>query len=282
MAITRRVRRASPAKLARTAFTIGRRWAASDREFRVYTMQPDEALAFDVADGGFSVNEVAHLLHYEQTAGDPSVPEFLRLALHRLESGQYAFTQARDGLLLHNSWLIPSTTKGGSEFGHHFHFAQAASVLWADFTHPAARGRGLHQASIRARAALAARESMAPVICIGVRADNAPSRHNIEKLGFRHVGSAFLRTRLGRSERWLEGDFLRDTPVVTVTDEVQPAREAPSQPRVKQADRAPGERAPRRNAPDRERAVQHADDRAERPADRAAEVRRETDVDHPL
>jgi CelD/BcsL family acetyltransferase involved in cellulose biosynthesis/RimJ/RimL family protein N-acetyltransferase len=217
LTVARRVARLTPAKVARTAAVVSKQWASSTREFRLYVMSNEEALSLDARSEDFGINRVSDLLKYEQTAGEPDVQGFLRLALQRLESGQFAFTTAHDGLLLHNSWLIPRTQSGGSEFGHRFYFANPVSVLWADFTHPAARGRGMHQASLRARAWYAARQRMASLVAIGVRADNIPSRHNIEKLGFNHVGSAFLRTKFGREERWIESDF------ITLEPRVQPS-----------------------------------------------------------
>lgn len=32
------------------------------------------------------------------------------------------------------------------------------------------------------------------------------------KIGFEHVATAFMHRYLGHTERWLEGDFLRDVP----------------------------------------------------------------------
>ncbi|MEO7966758.1 MAG: GNAT family N-acetyltransferase, partial [Gemmatimonadaceae bacterium] len=212
VAISRRVARLTPRRLARTAAIISKRWAASTREFRVYAMSNADALMLDARSERFELNCMRDLLRYDQTAGEPDLQGFLRQSLDRLENGQSAFTCSTNGMLLHNSWLIPRTSSGGSEFGHRFFFARPASVLWADFTHPTARGRGLHQASLRARAWYAARHKLASVVAIGVRADNIASRHNIEKLGFEHVGSAFLRTKLGKEERWIEGDFLSIEP----------------------------------------------------------------------
>jgi RimJ/RimL family protein N-acetyltransferase len=122
--------------------------------------------------------------------------------------GQIAFTHVEKGLLLHYSWLITRTREAGSEFGHRYAFAEPAALLWNGYTHPAARGRGLHQASIRQRARYVATHQLAPNIVTGVRSDNGPSRHNIEKLGFEYVGSAWMKRRFGKSELWLTGPFL--------------------------------------------------------------------------
>src|SRR5437016_13497337 len=38
---------------------------------------------------------------------------------------------------------------------------------------------------------------------IGVRAENSVSRHNIEKIGFRHWASGWAEYRFGRVRRWI-------------------------------------------------------------------------------
>ncbi len=277
VAAAKRVARLTPRKFAQTAAVVTKRWMHSTREFRVYTMSNAEALTLGGRGSDFSINQVGDLLQYEQTAGEPNVQRFLQLALQRLEQGEFAFTYAHEGKLLHNSWIIPRTMQGGSEFGHHVHFAQWASVLWADFTHPEARGRGLHQASIRARAWFAARQRMASLVAIGVRADNAPSRHNIEKLGFTHVGSAFLQTKLGREARWTEGDFLSldpfappsaDPAITTDTKTDEPRATVPAL--VLSMDDAPAERMEKmrrdRERSERQRVLHRVDERARRVA----------------
>lgn len=175
----------------------------SVREFRNY----EYSLGPDADMGGarrLRVNCLRDLLCYQPaSAGSPSLVEFLGTTIRRMEDGLLVFTYAEDELLLHYSWLTQSVTQVGSEFGHAIPLREPSSVLWDDFTHPVARGRGLHQESLRMRLSYAADHGMARVAVIGVRADNGPSRHNIEKAGFQYAGSAWISTRLGRSRRWV-------------------------------------------------------------------------------
>jgi GNAT superfamily N-acetyltransferase len=168
----------------------------STEEFRVYRRQ--------LADIGppeypLRVNEVADLLMYgEASPSDPDIYTFLAEALRRFEEGQVLFTELQGGRLVHWSWLIPSAASIGSDFGHQIVVDGTPAVLWDDFTHPAARGSGLHQRSIKHRLWYAKARMGATSCVIGVRADNGPSRHNIEKLGFEYYASAWCRRRLGR------------------------------------------------------------------------------------
>jgi ribosomal protein S18 acetylase RimI-like enzyme len=202
-----------PDRAGMAAIRRASRWLLDAGEYRVYRMSSEAAGNLNVGGVGLRVNAVADLLQYEPAAaGDTRRADFLRTALRRLEKGQLIFTYAEDGLLLHHSWLIPCTDEAGSDYGHRYGLAEPAALLWNGYTHPAARGRGLHQASLRARARHVMTNQLAPWIVTGVRSENGPSRHNIEKLGFDYAGSAWMKRRLGRSERWLTGSFLESLP----------------------------------------------------------------------
>ena len=201
--LLRQLRRRRPDALVRSLGVRAGRWAHSDREFRIYRYALNGGGA-PATLGRLSVNRLADLLDYSPAGpSDATLTEFLATAVERLEEGQIVFTYAEGGVLLHYSWLIPRARRVGSEFGHDIPTPEGPSVLWDDYTHPAARGRGLHQEALRARLSYAAAHELSPVAMIGVRADNAPSRHNIEKVGFQYAGSAWLSVRRGRARRWV-------------------------------------------------------------------------------
>ena len=191
------------AKLLRMIAERTRDQIRSDHEFRIYeyplgagsTEQPFERIR---------VNNPQDLNDYHpDSPSDPSVDEFRARVHLRMEGGQCVFTYAEHGLLLHYGWLIPRTMQMGSEYGHKIPTPNAPAILWDDFTHSTARGRGLHQESLRARLSYAASQALSQVAMIGVRANNGPSRHNIEKVGFRHCGSAWMSIRMGYVRRWV-------------------------------------------------------------------------------
>ena len=198
-----------PHRAGSAAVRRASKWARDAGEFRIYRMTSDVASSLEMPNTMLRVNAISELLQYAPaSSNDARRSRFLGEALRRLKSGQIAFTYAEGGLLLHHSWLIANTKEAGSEFGHRYAFAEPAALLWNGFTHPAARGRGLHQASIRTRVRYAATHELAPNIVTGVRSDNGPSRHNIEKIGFEYVGSAWMKRRFGKTERWLTGSYL--------------------------------------------------------------------------
>ncbi|GAC1651511.1 MAG: hypothetical protein NVS4B3_12370 [Gemmatimonadaceae bacterium] len=180
-------------------------WLREDREVRLYRI-PVTGREQPRPEGLFAVNKLDDLLAYEPPSpAYPSLSEFLAAAVKRLEEGQVVFTRSERGLLLHYSWLIPSATTYGTDYGHEIDAPEQPAVLWDSFTHPSARGRGLHQASLAERLDYVAREGFAAVAVTAVRADNVSSRHNVERAGFMHYGSAWLSVRKGHRRRWLSG-----------------------------------------------------------------------------
>ena len=80
-----------------------------------------------------------------------------------------------------------------------FEFPEHSAVLYDFYTDPDERGRGLYQRTIQRiiQDALQRIEGLRYVY-ISVLADNRPSRHVIEKLGFDYQCSLFLNRRFGR------------------------------------------------------------------------------------
>ena len=128
---------------------------------------------------------------------------FLNRVLTGLENGNHVYTHAEEGRLVHYGWLIERQQKSHlSEVGHDFYLPPESAVLADFYTHPAARGKGLYQHSLRQMAHDASLIAGTKHIFIGVLADNIPSRHVIEKVGFDYRFSFFARTIGGKTKRW--------------------------------------------------------------------------------
>ena len=147
---------------------------------------------------------IQDLLSYEAAeAWQPLMSQFLKQALESLGSGAHVYTHAKDGRLLHYAWLIERQTKSFlTEVGQANYLPPDCAVIANAYTHPLARGRGLFHASLCQMLHDAARIPDTKQIYIGVMADNAPSRHVIEKLGFVYQYSFFQWKRLGRKAHW--------------------------------------------------------------------------------
>jgi len=77
-----------------------------------------------------------------------------------------------------------------------------SAVLAAFYSHPRARGRGLYRMALAQMLHDATSIAGATRIYVWVTADNSPSRHVIEKLGFVYQGSFFQRKRPTGTARW--------------------------------------------------------------------------------
>jgi CelD/BcsL family acetyltransferase involved in cellulose biosynthesis/RimJ/RimL family protein N-acetyltransferase len=189
-----------------TVLNLLRRWSWRTSEFCIYGIGSQEVAKEVIGSDTLRRNSLADLLCYVPSSRrDVPRREFLQAAMRRLEEGQIVYTLAEKGILLHYSWLQPQTKTMGSDYNHRLVLPEGSAVLWDDFTHPSARGRGYHQESIRARLADCARMNPPRYLYVGIRADNIASRHSYEKLGFKHCSSAWLRVRFLHSTRWVDG-----------------------------------------------------------------------------
>jgi len=105
--------------------------------------------------------------------------------------------------LVHYGWLIERQRKSYiSEVGHEIYLPPDSAVLTDYYTHPAARGQGLYRQSLKQMLHDAALIPGTKHIFIAVLANNRPSRHVIEKVGFTYQFSLFTKKVGGRARRW--------------------------------------------------------------------------------
>ena len=165
-----------------------------------YRMSAEQARALPAQDVAFRRDSVSDVLCYAPaTPDDRPRQQFLSDALDRLENGRHVYTLVERGVLVHFAWLIEEQAVSGSEYGQPYELAPRSCVLYDDYTHPTARGRGLHKASLVARARDAATTLPVDWIYISVLAENTPSRRNIERVGFVRCAQFTKVTRLGRT-----------------------------------------------------------------------------------
>ena len=173
------------------------------RELRIYRYPLEERppLPFPTH---FRRNCLDDLRYYEQSSSEQRPPEaYRKLSVERMAQGFQLYTLVEGDRLLHYGWLIERQTRGEDGWVQQVYFPPPeTAVLFDHFTHPVARGRGLYfQALCRllhdARDVARARQAYVTVF-----ASNGPSRHVIEKVGFRHEASLFKERRLLRSRRY--------------------------------------------------------------------------------
>lgn len=172
-------------------------------EMRIYVMDSGGVLRLPKPQA-MKRDCVEDLLCYEPAEGwQPPKDEFLRRAAAGLENGDHIYTYAEGGRLLHYGWLVERQVESFlAEVGQASYLLPDSAVLADFYTHPLARGRGLYQKSLPQMLHDAEAIPGTQRIYIGVMADNGPSRHVIEKLGFVYQHSFFERRRPTGSRRW--------------------------------------------------------------------------------
>ena len=173
------------------------------RELRVYSYPLDISPSLP-RPTIFQRNRVDDLQYYERSSKEQQPPEaYRKMAVERMAQGFHLYTFVDGGRLLHYCWLIERQTQGEDGWVDQVYFPPPeTAVLFDHFTHPLARGKGLYfQAMCRllhdAREVARARQAYVTVF-----GTNGPSRHVIEKVGFKHEGSLFKERRLMWSTRY--------------------------------------------------------------------------------
>ena len=177
-----------------------RLWYRSEKRVYVYPVDRIDRLPRPQL---LRVDHFEDLEYYERTGSSQLAPDAYReVARARLEQGEHLYTLVEGDRLLHYAWLVPHHVRETDTVLGQVFFAPAGSAALFDFhTHPRARGRGLFFKAIcqllHDVPATRARQAF-----IHVYADNGPSRHVIEKVGFHYVGSMINEARLHRQRRY--------------------------------------------------------------------------------
>jgi hypothetical protein len=162
------------------------------REMRIYRIDAADVAAVigRVPDEPMKVDDVGDLLCFEPSESWHTRRSFLAAALVRLEGGEHVYTHVENGRLVHHGWLIERQAESFvSEVQQRYRYAETGSVVYDFYTLPACRGRGFYRRCIVQMLGDAVAKHGAGCIYISVLSTNLPSRHVIEKLGFRHVSS---------------------------------------------------------------------------------------------
>lgn len=186
-----------------------RRFLWERTEFRVYRHSASSSTPLD---DGISLkrDNLKDILKFKPAQSWQTMQGFLSGALHRLEHEEHVYTLADEHRLLHYGWLIEGQKRACfSEVRQGFEYPEGSTVLYDFYTDPSARGRGLYSGSLRALLKAIFSSGETQHAYISVLADNAPSRHVIEKLGFEYQCSLTRTRLLGREKQSRsDGDIL--------------------------------------------------------------------------
>lgn len=209
-----------PAKMRRIAITLRRikisavvrkvrHWTRTQREFRVYRADRVLAERFD-RDARIMANSLEDMLRFEPGESWQSQSQFLSSALERLERGETVYTLCIEGRLAHYGWMVRNQTEAFmTEVQQSIVLPKGSVALYDYYTHPDFRQRGFYRATIGHMLYEAFTDTKAQYAYISVLADNLPSRHVVETLGFEYQGSLYWKRSFGVESKWADPVFLR-------------------------------------------------------------------------
>ncbi len=143
----------------------------------------------------------AQLESFERTERWLRREDFLQTCEQRLAAGEHVYTIADDGRLLAYGWLVPHQERSWfPAVCQELLYPAGAAVLYNAFTHPAARGRGLHTLVTEERIADAFGVFGAGSVYTAVNVRNDLARRAKHSTGMEPWLELSCRTRLGRTQ----------------------------------------------------------------------------------
>ena len=145
------------------------------------------------------------LEHLDQWSyADHDRAAYLRTLAARAAAGpHHLYSIVENTTLVHYGWLTyPQERAPDAALGLEFRPPAGSAALWDYFTHTSARGRGLYRNTLWQCLHDAVEIDGARQVFIYVQADNAVSRHVIERAGFTYQGSLVLERRFFRTRRY--------------------------------------------------------------------------------
>ena len=177
-------------------------WYNAHREFRIYRGDRVLAKRFS-SDSRVHCNALSDLLAFEPGEPWQTRDNFLSSALARFEQGEFAYTIMMDNRLAHCGWMVKNQTNSYmTEVKQSMTFPPGSVALYDYYTPPGFRGQGLYRATIGHMMHAAFADEQIQYAYISVLADNLPSRHVIESMGFEYQRSLFWERRFGRERTW--------------------------------------------------------------------------------
>ncbi|MDX2031913.1 MAG: GNAT family N-acetyltransferase [Blastocatellia bacterium] len=193
--------RMSPASLALQPARMVKRRLWHQEELQMYATET--ASLRDLPDSQpMAKNQVADLLLYEpRFPWQPTVNQFLRQALEKIENGQHVYTRVENDRLVEYGWLSePQSRKPVA--GEESLPAPAPDAVVLSDLFSESNGPTLPTASLSQLLRDAAQVSGATQVQIEVSTRNSCLRNALEKAGFQYQYSVFAKCAFGKTTRW--------------------------------------------------------------------------------
>lgn len=179
-----------------------RLWVGEDKELRIYRVDRHASDRY-LEDNKIAENSLSHLLCFKPSETWHNRQRFLSESLQRLENGSEVYSFCENDTLSHYGWMSRNRQKSFfTEVNQEFLYPEGSAILYDFYTYPSRRGHGLYRKSINHMLKKAFGDSETQFVYVCVLADNDPSRHVIESIGFQYQGSLFLKRILGKEKKW--------------------------------------------------------------------------------
>ena len=177
------------------------RWLRSDRYLLLHAI--DASQVKPVQADELHINALDDLAHFEQTERWLPRDTFIAEARRRIDDeGMRLYTAILGDRLVHWGWLVPRQQCSWFPYvQQHYDYPDGTAVLFNAYTHPAARGTGLHTRSMKRRIADGAAQPGARWVYTAIESHNRASRAVAARCGFKCVDVLFERIRCGRVQR---------------------------------------------------------------------------------
>lgn len=176
------------------------RWFYSDRYLLLHAI--DAGLVKPVVSDEFHINCLEDLELFEETERWLSREQFIIEANRRIEKGMQLYTAVSGDVLIHWGWLVPLEEYSWFPYvSQRYEYPDGAAVLFNAYTHPRARGTGLHTRSMMRRIADGAARPGIQYVYTAIESQNRTSRAVAARCGFKCVNVLYERIRLGKVQR---------------------------------------------------------------------------------
>lgn len=177
-------------------------WLWSDRYLVIYRSDRAESEKMAAPSTRIRPNSLEDLETFDQTETWLSRDQFLADAEKRMADGEVVFTATENGKLIYYTWMVPEQEDNYFPFvDQPYRFPPGSVVSYNSYTHPDARGRGLHTAGMRAMIKWALAQPHINYVYGAVDIDNTASRHCSQKIGRRPYEVLYRKRRFGRTTK---------------------------------------------------------------------------------
>ncbi|MEX1147922.1 MAG: GNAT family N-acetyltransferase [Sphingomonadales bacterium] len=187
-------------------------WLWSHRYLVIYRSDRKQSESMAALSDRLRANSFEDLEKFDQSERWLTRDQFLANARERIADGEVVLTATADEKLIYYTWLVPGQRNNYFPFvDQSYQFPEGSVISYNSYTHPDARGQGLHKSGLRAISHWALSQPDINYVYGAIEIDNRASRHCSESVGRRPFEVLYRKSRFGRVTKGsLPPSFVRD------------------------------------------------------------------------